>query len=103
MSRKRTITKKHLINSVGQDNNINVHDIRQIVQSVLDKIIDTLAQGERLEFRDFGIFEVVKRRQKIGRNPKKADVPIVIPACLIVKFTPGKKMSQLVQKLRDYQ
>jgi nucleoid DNA-binding protein len=50
-----------------------------------------------LEFRDFGVFEIVERKQKIGRNPKNAAVPIVIPARAAVKFTPGKKMKELVE------
>jgi len=50
-----------------------------------------------LEFRDFGVFEVVKRKQKIGRNPKNASVPIIIPERRAVKFTPGKKMKNLIE------
>jgi integration host factor subunit beta len=50
-----------------------------------------------LEFRDFGVFEVVERKQKIGRNPKKAEEPIVIPARNAVKFTPGKKMRKRIE------
>jgi nucleoid DNA-binding protein len=52
-----------------------------------------------LEFRDFGVFEIVERKQKIGRNPKNAAVPIVIPARPAVKFTPGKKMKKVIEKL----
>jgi integration host factor subunit beta len=40
---------------------------------------------------------VVERKQKIGRNPKNAAVPIVIPARKAVKFTPGKKMRKLIE------
>ena len=97
MSKKQTATKKKLINSIAQNKNIHPNDARQIVQAFLDKIIESLANGDRLEFRDFGIFEIVERKQKIGRNPKKADVPIVIPARLIVKFTPGKKMDKTIK------
>jgi len=56
-----------------------------------------LSDGDRLEFRDFGVFEVVKRKQKIGRNPKNAAVPIIIPERKAVKFTPGKKMKNLIE------
>jgi nucleoid DNA-binding protein len=59
---------------------------------------DCLTDGNRLEFRDFGVFEVVERKQKIGRNPKKAAEPIVIPARNAVKFTPGKKMRKRIEK-----
>jgi integration host factor subunit beta len=91
--KKNTMTKKKLINSISQDKGIHPNDVRHVIQAFLDKITDCLSRGERLEFREFGVFEVVERKQKIGRNPKNAAVPIVIPARLAVKFTPGKKMA----------
>ena len=96
-TKKNTMTKKKLINSISQEKNMHPNDVRQVVQAFLDKLTDCLSQGERLEFRDFGVFEVVKRKQKIGRNPKNADVPIVIPARSAVKFTPGKKMKYKIE------
>lgn len=96
-AKKNTMTKKKLINSISQDKGIHPNDVRHVIQAFLDKITDCLSQGERLEFREFGVFEVVERKQKIGRNPKNAAVPIVIPARLAVKFTPGKKMRQVVE------
>lgn len=95
--KKNTMTKKKLINSIAQEKGIHPSDVRQVIQSFLDKMTDSLSEGERLEFRDFGVFEVVKRKQKIGRNPKNAAVPIVIPERLAVKFTPGKKMRKLIE------
>lgn len=94
---KGTITKKSLINAISQDKGIHPNDVRHVVQAFLDKITDCLANGERLEFREFGVFEVVIRQQKIGRNPKNAGVPIIIPTRNAVKFTPGKKMRQVIE------
>lgn len=96
--RKRTVTKNKLISSISQDNGIHPNDVRHVIQSFLDKMRECLQEGSRLEFRDFGVFEIVERRQKIGRNPKKAAEPIVIPARLAVKFSPGKKMRQQIEK-----
>lgn len=92
-----TTTKKKLINAISQEKGIHPNDVRHVIQAFLDKMTESLKQGDRLEFRDFGVFEVVERKQKIGRNPKKADEPIVIPARNAVKFTPGKKMRELVE------
>lgn len=94
-----TTTKKKLINFISQEKGIHPSDVRHVIQAFLDKMTDCLKQGDRLEFRDFGVFEVVERKQKIGRNPKKADEPIVIPARNAVKFTPGKKMRKLIEKV----
>jgi nucleoid DNA-binding protein len=93
-----TATKKNLIHSISQEKGIHPSDVRHVIQAFLDKMTDRLKEGDRLEFRDFGVFEVVARKQKIGRNPKRAEEPIVIPARYAVKFTPGKKMRKLVDK-----
>lgn len=98
MTKKNTMTKKKLIHSISLEKSVHPNDVRQVIQAFLDKMIESLAEGERLEFRDFGVFEVVVRKQKIGRNPKKAAVPIVIPERSAVKFTPGKKMRKLIEK-----
>lgn len=92
-----TVTKKRLIQIISQNKSLHPNDVRNVVQAFLDEMTNALAQGDRLEFRDFGVFEIVERKQKIGRNPKNADVPIVIPARKAVKFTPGKKMKKLIE------
>jgi nucleoid DNA-binding protein len=93
-----TLTKKKLIQVISQERNLHPNDVRNVIQLFLDKMTDSLAIGDRIEFRDFGVFEIVERKQKIGRNPKNAAVPIIIPARAAVKFTPGKKMRQVIEK-----
>lgn len=97
--KKDTMTKKRLINSISQEKGVHPSDVRQVIQAFLDKMTEALSTGERLEFRDFGVFEVVTRKQKVGRNPKNAAVPIIIPARSAVKFTPGKKMRKVIENL----
>lgn len=92
-----TVTKKKLIQTISQSRGLHPNDVRNVIQAFLDAMTDSLTQGDRLEFRDFGVFEVVERKKKIGRNPKNASVPIIIPARKAVKFTPGKKMRKLIQ------
>lgn len=96
-TKKRTITKKQLIHTISQEKRIHPNDVRHVIQAFLDKMIEYLSEGERLEFRDFGVFEVVQRKQKIGRNPKNAAIPIVIPERNAVKFTPGKRMRHSIE------
>jgi nucleoid DNA-binding protein len=95
-TKKKTITKKDLISSIAVEKKLSPSDVRVVVQTFLDQLSDHLSQGDRIEFRDFGIFEVVLRKQKIGRNPKNASKPVVIPAHYAVKFTPSKKMRKQV-------
>jgi len=98
ITKKRTVTKKHLIHTISQDKGIHPNDVRHVIQAFLDKMTECLSQGERLEFRDFGVFEIVQRKQKIGRNPKNASIPIIIPSRTAVKFTPGKKMKFSIER-----
>lgn len=94
-----TITKKRLVHLISNARGIHPNEVRNVIQSFLDAMTDALAKGDRLEFRDFGVFEIVVRKRKVGRNPKNAAVPIVIPARTAVKFTPGKKMRDMIEKL----
>lgn len=93
-----TITKKKLVQVISQKQGMHPNEVRNVIQSFLDEMTQTLAQGDRLEFRDFGVFEIVERKRKIGRNPKNASVPIVIPARKAVKFTPGKLMKKKIEE-----
>lgn len=92
-----TITKKSLIQKISRKKGMHPNEVRMVVQEFLDSMTECLTEGDRLEFRDFGVFEVVTRKKKIGRNPKNAAVPIVIPERKAVKFTPGKKMKVLIE------
>jgi len=94
-----TVTKKDLVQKISQKKNLHPSEVLQVVQIFLDEMTASLAKGDRLEFRDFGVFEITRRKQKIGRNPKNAAIPIVIPARLVVKFTPGKKMKTMIEQL----
>ena len=98
-----TITKKKLINEISRQCGLHPNEVRLVVQSFLDGMTEYLSDGDRLEFRDFGVFEVVKRKQKIGRNPKNAAVPIIIPERKAVKFTPGKKMKHQIENEKAQQ
>jgi len=93
-----TMTKKKLVQQIATKRGMHPNDVRNVIQSFLDAMTDSLSDGDRLEFRDFGVFEVVVRKQKIGRNPKNASIPIVIPARPAVKFTPGKRMRKLIEQ-----
>jgi integration host factor subunit beta len=92
-----TVTKKELVQLIAQKKGVHPNDVREVIQTFLDMMTDSLAQGNRIEFRDFGVFEIVERKQKVGRNPKNASVPIIIPARKAVKFTSGKKMKELIE------
>ncbi len=64
ITKKKTMTKKKLIQAISQEKNVHPKDVSQVIQAFLDKMIQSLADGGRLEFRDFGVFEVVTASRK---------------------------------------
>ncbi|OGV66488.1 MAG: integration host factor subunit beta [Lentisphaerae bacterium RIFOXYC12_FULL_60_16] len=90
------MTKRDLVVRIARETGMIQQDVGAIVQKFLDAIIDTLAKGEHLEFRDFGVFELCVRKSRVGRNPNKPQITVQIPERKVVKFKPGKIMKQRV-------
>ena len=95
-----TITKKKLVQSISQKHRLDPKLVGIIVEETLDQIRTNLGEGKRFEFRNFGVLEVVKRKQKIGRNPRAPEQTVVIPPRNTVKFTPGKKLKELLMQAK---
>jgi len=93
----QTITKKTLVQAISRNKGLDPKQVQIVVQKLLDYVTENLAEGNRFEFRNFGVFEIVRREQKIGRNPKNPTQPIIIPARDAVKFTSGNKLTGLVR------
>jgi len=90
-----TTTKKELTNTIAEQLKQRQMLVRDIVQAFLDSCIDELARGNRLEFRDFGVFETVSRAARKARNPKTGEV-VEVPPKTVVDFKMGKRMKALV-------
>jgi len=86
-----TVTKKELIDQIADATGQKRVVVKRIVQSFLDSIIVELGKGNRLEFRDFGVFEVKQRRARIAQNPKTLD-RVEVPPKRTVKFKVGRLM-----------
>ena len=88
-----TITKKDLIDRIAEGTGDRHVLVKRIVQRLLDEIINGLAKGNRLEFRDFGVFETKVRKGRRGQNPKTL-APVDVPEKRTVKFKVGRLMKQ---------
>ena len=86
-----TITKKELIDAIADATGEKRVVVKKIVQSFLDSIIVELGKGNRLEFRDFGVFEVKQRRARMAQNPKTLE-PVEVPPKRTVKYKVGRLM-----------
>ena len=88
-----TITKKELIDRITQTQKLRAQTTKVVVQAFLDEIINELANGNRLEFRDFGVFETKSRAAREAQNPKTLE-KVHVPAKRAVKFKMGRLMKQ---------
>jgi integration host factor subunit beta len=92
------MTKRELAVRISAETGWAQEDVLALVQKTLDRIVEALAKGRRVEFRDFGVFEVCRRKARTGRNPKRPNVAVRIPERRVVKFKPGKTMRERVAK-----
>ena len=90
------MTKRDLVVRIANETGMIQQDVMAVLQKSLDYIIESLESGEVVEFRNFGVFEVRTRKQRIGRNPGRPEDVVTIPERRVVKFKPGKIMRQRV-------
>jgi nucleoid DNA-binding protein len=90
------MTKRDLVMRIADETGLIQQDVYAVIQKTLDYIIEALNKGDTIEFRNFGVFEVKTRKQRIGRNPNKPTQVVTIPQRKVVKFKPGKIMKKLI-------
>jgi integration host factor subunit beta len=92
-----TVTKKELIDRIAERTQAKRVSVKRIVQTFLDEIIKELCQDNRLEFRDFGVFETRTRASRVAQNPKTLE-RVEVPAKRTVKFKMGRLMRENLSK-----
>jgi len=92
------MTKRDLVMRISGETGLVQEDVLTVLQKTLDYIIESLAKGENIEFRNFGVFEVQVRKARIGRNPNKPANIVTIPSRKVVKFKMGRIMKARVMK-----
>jgi nucleoid DNA-binding protein len=90
------LTKRDMVVKISDDVGITQHQTFAVIQKTLEHITDSLANGDNVELRNFGVFEVRLTKSRIGRNPNKPETDVIIPARATVKFKPGKVLRQRV-------
>jgi len=94
-----TLTKRDLVIRISGENGLSQQHVFDVIQKTLDYISEALANGDKVELRNFGVFEVKVRKARVGRNPNKPETDVPIPARAMVKFKAGKEMRAQVLKL----
>lgn len=91
----QTITKKSLVESIADATGQRRSEVKKTLQELLNQIVDELGEGNRIEFRDFGVFEVKERAARTAQNPRTLE-RVAVPAKRTVKFKPGRKMKDIL-------
>jgi nucleoid DNA-binding protein len=94
-----TLTKRDMANRIAEETGQIQQQVLTVVQKSLDYITEALAKGDKVELRNFGVFEVKVRKARIGRNPHHPTKDVAIPRRSVVKFKAGKEMRKAVLKL----
>ncbi len=91
----RTVTKKELVSRIADRTGQTKVVTKDIIQMFLDEIITELGKGNRLEFREFGVFEIKERAARKAQNPRTLE-KVDVPAKRVVKFKVGRLMKERV-------
>ena len=94
-----SLTKREIAKEVASRIGSTQTDAADAVQAILDIMAEELARGGHIELRGFGVFEIKTRKASVGRNPRKPQDTVKIPARKIVKFRAGKDLSAILEKL----
>lgn len=96
----KTLTKRDLVVTISKElDGLKQQDVLAVIQKTLDKISEALSKGDKVELRNFGVFEVKTRKARVGRNPNAPAIDVPIPERSVVKFKAGKEMRAEVLRL----
>lgn len=93
----RTVTKRELCERVADEVGCTQVLAKQVVQTFLNEVTREIAKGNRMEFRNFGVFDTRLQAPRRARNPRTDEV-VHVPAKAVVSFKVGKKLSQKAQE-----
>ena len=95
------MTKSDLIERVAiQVPHVSKKDTETVVNTIFDSMTESLMQGDRIEIRGFGSFQVKIREAREGRNPKTGE-EVKIPAKRTPFFKVGKELKERIEANRS--
>lgn len=87
--------KKEIAKELSISTNTTISKATDFIGKTLDLVVDVLSKSGRVELRNFGVLEVVKKAPRTARNPKTGEC-VLIPSRYAVKFKPSKEMIQRI-------
>jgi integration host factor subunit beta len=95
------VIKSELVRALNEKlPELQVKDVELALNCILRQLADAIVQGERIEIRGFGSFNLHHRPPRIARNPKTGEA-VNLPAKVAIHFKPGKEMRDRVNAVRD--
>lgn len=88
--------KRDIVLEISRNTQIKQVVVKEVVQQAFNVMFKALKDGKRIELRNFGVFQVKKRKKRIGRNPKTGEI-VPVPERLTVVFKPGLEMKQSIK------
>jgi nucleoid DNA-binding protein len=92
------VTKKEIVKDISDETGLTQLKTKEVVQKTFDSIVNTLLADGRIELRNFGVFEVKRRKARKARNPRTGERVDVAPKS-VVTFKPGKEMEERIRQL----
>src|SRR5437588_1054449 len=92
------MTKKEIVKQISDQLGLTQLKTKEIVQKTFDAIVETLLTEKRIELRNFGVFEVKRRKARKARNPRTGE-PVDVEPKNVVTFKPGKDMEDKVRQM----
>jgi DNA-binding protein HU-beta len=89
------MTKAELITQIAQEGGITKIQAQKTLESIISSIVRTLKKDGRILIYGLGVFDVVKRPKRKGRNPRSGET-LIIKAHKAVKFKPAKVLKDAV-------
>ena len=74
--------------------------VKKAVKCIIDTMANTLAEGQRIEIRNFGAFAIKQTKERQTRNPKNGE-KFLTPPTLKVHFKPGIELKERVNASRN--
>ena len=91
-----TVTKRELCKRIAKLTGQKQLLTKMVIQAFLDEITEELAKGNRVEFREFGVFGTTRKKARIARNPRTGE-QVNVPAKTVVHFKVGRLMKEKVR------
>ena len=91
------MNKAELVKRMAEIAEVPKVTAEKLLDAFMQAVTEAVSKGDKVVLVGFGTFQVVKRAEREGRNPRTGE-PIKIPAKKVIKFKPGKKLEEAAQK-----